>query len=38
MVQCDPACFKSDAPVPQYGADDDDIVWEDRIGPYDDEE
>lgn len=37
MVQCDPACFKSDAPVPEYGADDDDIVWEDRIGPYDDE-
>lgn len=38
MVHCDPACFKGEAPVSQYGADDDDIVWDDRVGVYDDEQ
>lgn len=37
MVHCDAACFNGEAPAQQYGTDDDDIVWDDRTGPYGDE-
>jgi len=37
MVHYDTACFNGEAPARQYGTDDDDIVWDDRTGPYGDE-
>jgi hypothetical protein len=37
MVHCDAACFDGEAPARQYGTDNDDIVWDDRTGPYGDE-
>jgi len=33
MVHCDAACFNGEAPARQYGADDHEILWDDRTGP-----
>jgi len=30
MVRCDPACFKSDPPVPHHGMTGDDVIWGDK--------
>ena len=37
MFHFDAACFNGEAPARQYGTDNDDIVWDDRTGPYGDE-
>jgi len=31
MVHCDPACFRADAVPVRYGAEDEDMVWDDRV-------